>query len=57
MTDNPCVICGELYDNLFFWVRKRGVLVEVREVGGPKTQAYEDHKRICNVWRVWIGGR
>ena len=51
----PCVICGELEKR----IRKVDVWVDDVGVTVSKYGVFEleKHKRICNVHRVWIGGR
>ena len=65
MTENtqPCVICRELETE--WWhlgflseAEFRGITQEERERLCDEARIkFRNHKRICNVHRVWIGGR
>ena len=65
VTDNPCVICGELKikinsdEDIFMTALStdwKGILPWSESISFYQNK-YNNHKRICNVHRVWIGGR
>lgn len=62
MSDNPCVICGEL-ENIAAMVKFGrqfvfSMFANLKPDDKSKADKdLENHKRICNVHRVWIGGR
>ena len=59
--DNPCVICEELRLGVVHYSKYVGCHscdTDEHKANFYNAQAEERrHKRICNVHRVWIGGR